>query len=55
LANEFAAKVPKLEFGPAGGLSFLLVNKQSAGQAVDNVEVWMARIREEREEAKNEV
>jgi hypothetical protein len=55
LANEFAAKVPKLEFSPAESLSFVLANKQSAGQAVDNVEVWMTRIREERKEAKNEV
>ena len=42
LANEFT-KVPNLEFSPAEGLSFLLANKQSAGQAVDNVEVWMTR------------
>ena len=54
-ANEFAAKVPKLGFSPAESLSFLLANKQSAGQAVDNVEVWITRIREERKEAKNEV
>jgi chaperone BCS1 len=54
LAKEFAAKVPKLEFSPAKVLSFLLANKQSARQAVDNVEVWMTRIRQERKEAKND-
>ena len=47
--------MPKLEFSLAEGLSFLLANKQSAGQAVNNVEVWMTRVREERKEAKNEV
>jgi chaperone BCS1 len=53
-ATEFAAKVQKLEFSRAEGLSFLLANKQSAEQAVDNVKVWMTRIRE-RKKAKNEV
>jgi chaperone BCS1 len=55
LANEFAAKVPKLEFSSAESLSFILANKQSAGQAVDNVEAWMTRIREERKGTKNKV
>jgi chaperone BCS1 len=55
LAREFAAKVPKLEFSPAEVQSFLLAYKQSPRQAVDNVEAWMTRIREEREEARNEV
>ncbi len=54
LAKEFAAKVPKLEFSPAEVLSFLLANKQSPGQAVDNVEVSMTRIIEERKKAKSE-
>jgi chaperone BCS1 len=53
LAKEFAAKLPKVEFSPAKVLSLLLANKQSARQAVNNVEVWMARIKEEKKEAKN--
>jgi mitochondrial chaperone BCS1 len=55
LANKFTTKIPKLEFSPAKSLSFILANKQSAGQAVNNVEAWMTRIREERKEAKNKV
>jgi len=37
LAEEFSARVSKLKFSAAEILSFLLVNKQSARQAVDNV------------------
>jgi chaperone BCS1 len=53
LAKEFAAKVPKLEFSLAEILSFLLEYKQSPGEAVDNVEVWITRIMEDRKKAKN--
>jgi chaperone BCS1 len=52
LAKEFAAKVPKLEFSPAEIMSLLLVNKQSPRQAVDNVEVWMEKIKEEKKKVK---
>jgi chaperone BCS1 len=55
LAKEFAASVPELEFGPAEILSFLLEYRQSPREAIDNVEIWMTRIREERKEAKNDV
>jgi hypothetical protein len=53
LATDFAARVPKLKFSPAEILSFLLEYKQSPGEAVDNVEVWITRILEDREKAKN--
>jgi mitochondrial chaperone BCS1 len=55
LAKEFAARVPELEFSPAEILSFLLEYRQSPGEAIDNVEAWMTRIRGERKKAKNEV
>jgi mitochondrial chaperone BCS1 len=48
LAKEFAARVPELEFSPAEILSFLLEYRQSRGEAIDKVEAWMTRIREER-------
>jgi mitochondrial chaperone BCS1 len=54
LAEEFAARVPELKFSPAEIISFLLENKQSPREAIDNVEIWMTRIREERKGAKNE-
>jgi chaperone BCS1 len=47
----FAAKVPKLEFSPAE-MSLLLANKQSPRQAIDNVDAWMEKIREERKKLK---
>ena len=53
LAKEFAAKVPKLESSPAEILSFLLEYKQLPGEAVDNVEVWITRIMEDRKKVKN--
>jgi mitochondrial chaperone BCS1 len=53
LAIDFAARVPELKFSPAEILSFLLEYKQSPGEAVDNVEVWITRILEDREKAKN--
>ena len=53
LAKEFAAKVPKLEFSLAEILSFLLEYKQSPREVVDNMEVWIIRIIEDRKKAKN--
>jgi chaperone BCS1 len=53
LAREFTAKVPKLEFSPAEILSFLLEHKQSAGEAIDNVDVWITRMMEDRKTVKN--
>jgi chaperone BCS1 len=55
LAEEFAARVPELKFSPAEIISFLLENRQSPKEAIDNVEIWMTRIREEKKEAKNDV
>jgi chaperone BCS1 len=51
-AEEFTAKVPKLEFSPAEIMSLLLANKQSPQQAIDNVDAWIERIREERKRFK---
>ncbi|PVH98633.1 mitochondrial chaperone BCS1 [Periconia macrospinosa] len=48
LGQEFAAKVPKLEFSPAEILSFLLANKHSPHLAIANVAAWMEKLREER-------
>jgi chaperone BCS1 len=55
LAEEFATRVPELQFSPAEILSFLLEYRQSLGEAIDNVEAWTTRIRVERKKAKNEV
>jgi mitochondrial chaperone BCS1 len=52
LAEEFAAKVPKLEFSPAEIMSLLLANKQSPRQAIDNVDAWVEKVREERKKLK---
>lgn len=52
LAEEFAAKVPKLEFSPAEIMSLLLANKQSPQQAIDNVDAWVEKVREERKKMK---
>ena len=54
LAEEFAARVPELKFSPAEIISFLLGYRQSPREAIDNMEIWVTRIREERKEAKNE-
>ena len=54
MAEEFAARVPELKFSPAEIISFLLEYKQSPKEAINNVEIWITRIREERKEAKNE-
>ncbi|PVH92388.1 putative mitochondrial chaperone bcs1 [Periconia macrospinosa] len=48
LAQEFVAKVPKLEFSPAEILSFLLANKHSPHHAIANVAAWMEKLGEER-------
>ncbi|KAF2194663.1 hypothetical protein K469DRAFT_547528, partial [Zopfia rhizophila CBS 207.26] len=48
LAQEFAAKVPKLEFSPAKIMSYLLVNKQSPLNAIAGVDTWVKKIREKR-------
>lgn len=49
LAQEFMAKVPKLDFSPAEILSHLLANKRSPSNAVASVETWIETTREERE------
>jgi chaperone BCS1 len=48
LAQEFVAKIPKLEFSPAEIISLLLANKQSPRHAIASVDTWMERIRDER-------
>jgi len=48
LANQFAAKIPKPEFNPAEVLSFLIENRLSPEEAVNNARGWMAGGREER-------
>jgi hypothetical protein len=53
LAEQFAVKVPELEFSPAELQSFLLWNKHSLRIAVDNVNQWMTETMEERKKAKN--
>jgi len=40
----------ELEFSPAENLLFLLEYRESPKEAVDNVGVWVTRIREESEE-----
>ena len=52
LAEDFAAKVPKLESSAAEIMSLLLANKQSPRQAIDNVDAWIDKIREERKKLK---
>jgi chaperone BCS1 len=51
LAKDFAANMPELEFSPAEILSVLLEYRQSPGEAIDNVEAWVTRIREAKNEA----
>jgi hypothetical protein len=49
LVEEFTTRVPELVFNPAEILLFLLEYRQQLpGEAIDNVEAWMTRIREER-------
>ncbi|KAK0628116.1 putative mitochondrial chaperone bcs1 [Bombardia bombarda] len=52
LAEAFVAKVPELQYSPAEVMSFLVVHKQSPKVALDNVDQWMDRIREERANVK---
>jgi hypothetical protein len=53
LVTDFVARVLELKFSLVEFLLFLLNHKQSPGEAVDNVEVWITRILEDREKAKN--
>ena len=55
LANAFAAMVPEFTFSPAEILSFLMGYRQSPDDAINNVEIWMARIREQGKEANDNV
>jgi chaperone BCS1 len=48
LATEFTAMVPEQEFSPAEIQLFLLEHRRSPYMAVQNVQGWMARIREEK-------
>lgn len=50
LAKEFAAKVPELKFSPAEISSFLLEYRKSPRDAIDNVEIWMQKAMQEREQ-----
>ena len=52
LAADFADKVLQLEFSPAKILSFLLENRQSPSMAVENVQQWTIRMREEKKKVK---
>src|SRR5438046_10007997 len=52
LTIDFADKVPQLEFSLAEIISFLLENRQSPGMAVENVQQWTTRIREEKKKVK---
>jgi hypothetical protein len=54
LANEFAGKIPELEFSPAEIRPCLLENSDSPCAAVENVANWMARIRKERKVTKSD-
>lgn len=48
MAEEFAKKVPDREFSPAEIQLFLLANRKSPHLAVQNVQDWMATVREEK-------
>jgi chaperone BCS1 len=43
LAEEFATKVPELNFSTAEILSFLLKHKKSPGEAIENVEQLLSK------------
>jgi len=51
-AKGFAAGVPKLELSLIEIMSLLLVNKQSPRQAVNNLEIWMGKMKEEKKKVK---
>jgi hypothetical protein len=55
LAKEFSARVLELKFSLAEIQLFLLVNKQSPGIVVANVDQWVTEIIEERKKAKNKL
>ncbi|CAM1503416.1 Fc.00g081920.m01.CDS01 [Cosmosporella sp. VM-42] len=48
LANEFAGKVPALEFSPAEIQSYLLERRDSLDTALKGVEEWVTGMREEK-------
>jgi mitochondrial chaperone BCS1 len=52
LANEFTSKVSEWELSPAEIQSFLLENRDSPHAAVENVQQWMDRVREEKKKAR---
>ena len=52
LANEFAHKVPELEFSPAEIQSFLVEHRHSLDKAMEKMKDWMIRVREERKKVK---
>jgi hypothetical protein len=48
IPDEFADKVPEGEFSPAEIQSFLVEIRESSRMAVENVEHWMTRTRQEK-------
>lgn len=48
LAAEFADKVPEKEFSPAEIQLFLVANRKSPTMAVQNLQEWIVRVREEK-------
>ena len=52
LAGKFATMVPSKEFTPAEVQGYLLRHKRDPDGAVDGVEAWIARLREEKEKQK---
>ena len=52
LANKIAAKVLELRFSPAEILSLLTWYRQLPGEAINNVEMWMMRICEQRRQSR---
>jgi len=52
LANEFAHKVPELEFSPAEIQSFLVEHRHSPDKAMEKMKDWMTKVREERKKVK---
>ncbi len=48
LARDFADKMPKQEFSPAEIMSLLVENRHSPCEAMENMQPWITRTREER-------
>ncbi|KAK4456369.1 BCS1 N terminal-domain-containing protein [Cladorrhinum samala] len=48
LAEEFASKIPSLEFSPAEIQGFLLKNKRSPEKAVEGADEWIVEARKEK-------